>query len=55
MPIDLVEPDLCAAELAGFATPGGDVDGAVTCQGVLYVLVHQPPPSKMTSMTIFFP
>jgi hypothetical protein len=37
----MVEPDLCTAELAGFSTPGGDVDGTVTFQGVLYPIVHQ--------------
>jgi hypothetical protein len=47
--IDLVEPDLGAAGLSGFPAAGGDVDGAVACQGVLDPLVHQPSPVEMTT------
>ena len=49
MPIEIVEPDLCMAELSRVPAPGGDVDGAVACQGVLSALVHQLPPVEMTS------
>jgi hypothetical protein len=49
MPIDMVEPDLCTAELSSVPALGGDVNGAVACQGVLSALVHQPPPVEMTS------
>jgi hypothetical protein len=47
--INIVEPDLCAAELSGFPTPGDDVDGAVAFQGVLYPFIHQEPPIEIIS------
>lgn len=50
MSVDIVKPDLSAAELSGFPTSGGDVNGAVACQGVWYALVHQPPPVEMISV-----
>jgi len=47
--IDLMEPELGAVELAGFPTPGGDVDGPVVFQGVLYLIVHEQSPTDISS------
>ena len=34
------------AELSGFPATGGDVDGTVASQGVLYMLVDEQPPDR---------
>jgi hypothetical protein len=48
--IDIVEPNLGAAELSGVPPPGGDVDDAVACQGVLDPFIHERPPGEMISV-----
>src|SRR5262245_2906390 len=44
-PLDIVEPDLCTAELPGFPARGRDVDGAIAFQGLFYRFVHTPSPT----------
>jgi hypothetical protein len=48
--MNIVEPDLRAAELSGVPPPGDDVDGTVAGQGGLDALVHQRPLVEVISV-----